>query len=65
MKVSAPPEKGKANAAVEALVARTLDLPIGAARIVSGSTAPQKVMEIQGLSMDEIMQKLGFTIRPG
>jgi uncharacterized protein (TIGR00251 family) len=58
VKVTAPPEKGKANAAVEQLIAATLGLPPGSARIVSGSGSPLKVVQIQGLSLDEILQRL-------
>jgi uncharacterized protein YggU (UPF0235/DUF167 family) len=62
VRVSAPPEKGKANAAVEALVARALDLPAGSARIISGAGSQQKVIEICGLSEAEILEKLGTIV---
>jgi uncharacterized protein (TIGR00251 family) len=59
VRISAPPEKGKANAAVEALVARALDLPAGSARIVGGASSQKKVIEIQGLTSADIQRKLG------
>ena len=58
VRVSAPPEKGRANAAVEALLCKALDLPDGAVRIVSGKGSQQKVVEISGLSRSEILQRL-------
>ena len=62
VRISAPPEKGRANAAVEALLARALDLPAGSARIVSGAGSSQKVMEIQGLAKEEIMRRLSIVM---
>ena len=59
VKVSAPPEKGKANAAVEALVARELNVLASSVGIVSGANSQHKVIEIRGLSKDEIVKKLG------
>jgi len=59
IRVSAPPEKGKANTAVEALLCQVLNLPAGAARVVSGSSSQRKIIEIHGLSISEIRQRLG------
>ncbi|MEZ5572152.1 MAG: DUF167 domain-containing protein [Halioglobus sp.] len=58
VRVSAAPEKGRANAAVEALVAQTLGLPSASARIISGKSAQHKVIEIDGLTKAEILQRL-------
>ncbi len=58
VRVSAPPERGKANAAVEALLNETLGLSRGGAKIVSGSTSPRKMVQIIGLSESEVRQKL-------
>ncbi len=58
VRVSAPPEKGKANAAVEKLVAKALGLSRDAVRVVSGATSPRKTLSISGLSLDEIRSKL-------
>jgi uncharacterized protein len=46
LRVSAPPERGKANAAVEKLLAKVLGLPPSAVRVVAGMTAPLKSVEI-------------------
>ena len=58
VRVRAQPEKGKANAAVEAIICGALQLPRGGARIVSGWHARQKVLEIASLSAEEILQRL-------
>lgn len=58
VRVSAPPEKGKANAAVEALLAGTLGLPVKSVRIVAGKGSQQKLVEIEGLSAAELRRKL-------
>ena len=58
VRVSAPPERGRANAAVEATIAEALGLPARAARIVVGSQSPRKVIEIEGLSAAEVRSRL-------
>jgi uncharacterized protein YggU (UPF0235/DUF167 family) len=58
IKVAAPPEGGRANRAVEALIARQLGLPKKAARIVSGSASARKIVAIEGLSVAEIKRRL-------
>ncbi len=47
-RVRAVPEDGKANAALVALLAATLDVPKSAVRIASGATARLKRVEITG-----------------
>jgi uncharacterized protein YggU (UPF0235/DUF167 family) len=46
VKVRAPPEKGRANAAVEELLARRLALPPSSVRIVAGFGSSLKTVEI-------------------
>lgn len=46
VRVSASPERGKANAAVEAVLAEALGLPASAVRIVAGAASPRKTAEI-------------------
>ncbi|HEX7897320.1 MAG TPA: DUF167 domain-containing protein [Planctomycetota bacterium] len=58
VRVSAPPERGKANAAVEKLLAAALDLPSSAVRVVAGATTPLKTVEIDALE-DVVMARLG------
>jgi uncharacterized protein len=47
-RVAAPPEDGKANKALVALLADTLDLPKRAIRIAAGETSRTKTVEIEG-----------------
>ena len=50
--VGAPPEDGKANAAVIALLAETLGVAKSAISVVSGATDRRKLVEIRGDEMD-------------
>ena len=59
VRVAAPPEKGKANKAVEKLLCQSLDLPAGSVRIVAGTTSAQKTVEIDGLSIEQIRNLVG------
>lgn len=62
IRVTAPPERGKANAAVESTLAAALGVATEAVRVVQGSTSPRKVVEIDGLAEAEVHRRLG---RPG
>lgn len=46
LRVSAVPDKGKANAAVIAFLAKTLSIPKSSIALVSGATARQKTLRI-------------------
>jgi len=52
VRVAAPPENGRANDAVRRLLAERLDLPRSAVTIVSGHTAREKVVELDGISQE-------------
>lgn len=58
IQVAAAPERGKANKAVVALLCKSLDLQRSCVRIVQGDTSPMKVVEIDGLSLAEIRDRL-------
>lgn len=58
IRVSAPAERGKANAAVEAILARALGIPGEYARIVGGLSSAHKIVEIQGLTAAQIHERL-------
>jgi uncharacterized protein (TIGR00251 family) len=60
VKVNAPPEKGKANQALQELLAKTLKLPKKSVEIVRGETARVKVVRIYGLSVATLQEKLGI-----
>lgn len=58
VRVRAAPERGRANAAVIAVLARALDLPRPALRIVAGPTSSRKLVEIDGLTAAEARRRL-------
>lgn len=58
LRVSAPPERGRANAAVEELVAAALGVPRESVRIVAGFGSTRKLLEIAGLSEAEVRKRL-------
>lgn len=51
-RVRAAPEKGQANLALEALVAKSLRVPKSAVSVVAGGTGRVKVVEVSGSSAD-------------
>jgi len=59
VRVAAPPEKGRANTAVESLLAKALGLPARSVRITSGKSSQHKVAEFSGLSQAELRRRLG------
>ena len=59
VRVAAPPVDGGANAALEALIAKTLKVPRGDVRIVSGETARVKQVEIDGLEAADLERAFG------
>ena len=66
VKVRAPPEKGGANAAVEALLARRLAVPQTSVRIVAGFGSPLKTLEISSLpDLSALRDRLGDCKRDG
>ena len=58
IRVCAVAERGRANAAVTALVAKTLGLPKTAVRVAAGQTSPQKMLEIDGMTKTEVVHRL-------
>lgn len=59
VRIGAVAEGGKANAALIALMAKALDLPKSAVRVVSGATSPLKTLEISTLSEAAVVARLG------
>lgn len=62
IRVQAPPEKGKANAAVIALLADFLDIPAKQLSICAGHTSQNKVVEVQGVSDAELISRLSALV---
>ena len=58
IKVSAPAEDGRANAAVCALIAEKLGVSARAVSVVSGFTHPEKVVRVEGMGAEEAEGKL-------
>lgn len=58
IRVTAPPEGGKANKAICALLAEALDLRPRDIEIVAGHTSPEKIAEIAGLTDEELAARL-------
>jgi uncharacterized protein len=54
----APPVEGAANAALLALLAERLGLPKRAVALVRGETSREKVLAIEGISAEELSQRL-------
>ena len=58
LRVSAPPRDGRANTAVEALLARSLEIPVSHVSILRGRTSRGKLVAIRGLADDEVRRRL-------
>ncbi len=58
VRVTAPAERGRANAAVEKLVADALGVPRRQARVVTGAASARKIVESDGLSEPEVRRRL-------
>lgn len=56
--VAVPPEKGKANEAVCALVAKTLGVAVRDVQVVAGHTQPLKTVEVTGGDVTAVKRKL-------
>ncbi len=59
VKVRTPPEKGRANAAVESLLATELGLAKSAVNVVTGFTQAFKTVEITGIDDAGLREKIG------
>ena len=65
VRVAEAPERGRANDAVCRLLADTLRLPRARVTLVSGHTAREKVVELDGLAEEEIDRRLEAATAPG
>ena len=61
VKVAAPPEHGKANKAIEALLATACGLPRRDATVVSGHSRAEKTVELTGIDVATARARLGLS----
>lgn len=61
VRVAAPPEDGKANKAVEALLAAALGLKPVHVSVVHGHTRPEKSVRLSGITLDAAARALGIS----
>jgi uncharacterized protein (TIGR00251 family) len=59
LRLAAPPVDGKANEACVRFFAARLGVPQSAVRIVQGASSRLKVIEIDGVSVDQIESAMG------
>ena len=65
IRVAAPPQDGRANAALEALLAETLGLRKAAVRVAAGHASARKRVEIDGIDQPDLDRRLaaaGFSL---
>lgn len=60
VKVSAAPEKGKANKSLLEFLAGQLGVKKNAIEIISGQTSPVKQIRVKGLSKENLQKKLNL-----
>lgn len=59
IKVTVPPEGGKANKAVVELLSKTLKVPKSSIQITRGETSRIKTVRIEGITLAKLQEKLG------
>lgn len=57
VRVSAPPEDGRANRAICELLAAGLGIRPEAVKVVRGASNPQKTLSIEGVTLTDILQR--------
>ena len=58
VRVTEPPERGRANDAVLRLLAERLRVPVVRLSLVSGSASREKIVELRGLDGEEAARRL-------
>jgi hypothetical protein len=59
VRLSEPPLDGAANEALKRLIAKALDRPAGAVRIMSGATGRLKQLEVDGVDAADLARAFG------
>ena len=60
IKVSAAPEKGKANKSLIKFLAKELDVKSNAVSVITGQTSPVKHVQVLGISANTLIEKMGL-----
>lgn len=58
VRVVAPPERGRANDEVIAVIADALDISRSAVRLVAGAASRDKIVELEGIGAAEVERRL-------
>jgi uncharacterized protein len=64
-RVAAPPKRGKANNALEELLADALGVPRERVEVVAGRSSRRKVVEVEGLEAPEVVRRLEAALTAG
>ena len=64
LRVTEPPEDGRANRAVEALLAEALGVPASRVRVTRGASSRSKVVEIEGLDEATVRARIAAAGEP-
>jgi uncharacterized protein len=62
--VTAPPEKGKANTAIQTVLAEAIACSRSQIILVSGETARRKKFLVEGIPPDELNRRLAVLVNP-
>jgi uncharacterized protein len=62
--VTAPPEKGKANTAIQTVLAEAIACSRSQITLVSGETARRKKFLVEGIPPDELNRRLAILVNP-
>jgi uncharacterized protein len=62
-RVAAPPERGRANQALEGLLAAVLEVTPRSVRVIAGQRGRVKVVEIDALEPTEVVRRLERKVR--
>lgn len=63
IKISAPPEKGRANAELVKFLSKILDINKNEIEIVSGNNSKIKMVKVNNLTVEEVIKRLQNEIR--
>jgi uncharacterized protein len=64
LEFGAPPEEGRANRAVVALLAGVLGVRESAVRVMQGQASRGKVVEVEGLNPAEVRSRIDAIMKP-